>query len=356
MADDMGEKTEQPTGRKLEDARNKGQLAKSIDLSAPLEMIGAVALIWLLGPLFLAGCQEVLRALLGGAPLTVLLSPSESLRSLGWGLTRVMVIAGPLMLLMAVVTIAAQLQQVSFLFTLEPLRPKPEKLNPIAGFGRIFSTRSAVKTLIALIKLVVVGVVVYRVIMAHAQEIASLPALGALAGLGAMSWIVLKVIMWVLAMMLAIGVADWMYQRWQHTQDLKMTRHEVKDDRKESDGDPEMKAKRQRIARDIATQRAKNAVPKADVVVTNPTHFAVALKYDADRMAAPIVVAKGEDYMALRIREIAAASGVPIVERPPLARALYAGVKVGQMVKPELFEAVAEVLAHVYKLEKRKAG
>jgi len=356
MADDMGEKTELPTGRKLEDARQKGQLAKSIDLSAPLEMIGAVALIWWLGPMMLAGCQEVMRALLGAAPLTVMLAPAEALRSLGWGMSRVMMIAGPLMVMMAVVAVAAQLQQVSFLFTLEPLRPKPEKLNPITGFGRIFSLRSVVKTLVSLVKLIVVGVVVYRVIMAHAQEIASLPALTALAGLGAMSWIVLKVIIWVLAMMLIIGVADWMYQRWQHTQDLKMTRHEVKDDRKESDGDPEMKARRQRIARDIATQRAKNQVPKADVVVTNPTHFAVALKYDADRMAAPVVVAKGEDYMALRIREIAAAHGVPIVERPPLARALYSGVKVGQMVKPELFEAIAEVLALVYKLDKRKAG
>ncbi len=356
MADDMGEKTEQPTGRKLEDARQKGQLPKSIDLSAPLEMFGAVALIWMLGPMFLAGCKEVMRALLGTAPLLELLSPGESLRSLGWGLSRVLLIAAPLMVLMAVISIAAQLQQVQFLFTLEPLRPKPEKLNPISGFKRIFSLRGAVKTLVSIVKLVIVVVVVYKVIMAHAQELAALPALSAVAGLGVMSWIVLKVILWVLLLMLAIGVADWMYQRWQHTQDLKMTRHEVKDDRKESDGDPEMKARRQRIARDIATQRAKNAVPKADVVVTNPTHFAVALKYDADRMAAPIVVAKGEDFMALRIREIAAANGVPIVERPPLARALYSGVKVGQMVKPELFEAVAEVLAQVYKLEKRKAG
>jgi flagellar biosynthetic protein FlhB len=151
--------------------------------------------------------------------------------------------------------------------------------------------------------------------------------------------------------MLIIGVADYMYQRWQYTQDLKMTRHEVTDERKSMEGDPEIKARRFRMARQMALQRVNQAVPKADVIVTNPTHFSVALRYDAETMAAPRVVAKGVDFLAMRIRQIAMTHGVPIVERPPLARALYYGVEVGRDVPAEHYQAVAELLAYVYRLD-----
>lgn len=353
MADDMGEKTEAPSGRKLSEARDKGQIPKSLDLSAAVDLIGAFVLIWWMGPLLVRGCEEVMRRLLAGGGDW--LSASEAMRTASWAMLRALMIAGPMMLLMMVVVFISQVQQVQLNFTLQPLMPKLERLNPIAGVGKLFSTRNLVKTLVSILKLCVVGTVIYLVVQAEMRKVVALPALGAVEAMGVLSMIVLKVVMWILGLMLAIGVVDWMYQRWQHNQDLKMTKQEVKDERKNSDGDPEVRAKRMKIAREMASQRAKNEVPKADVVVTNPTHYAVALKYDADKMAAPRVVAKGEDYMALRIREIAAAHGVPIVERPPLARALYAKTKVGQQISAELFEAVAEVLAYVYRL-KRKAS
>ncbi len=356
MADDMGEKTEEPTSRKLEDSRNKGQVPKSLDLSAPLDMLGASVLIWFMGPLLVAASAEVMRRLLAPPGIGAVLSAEDAVRSFVWAMIRLGVIALPIMLLMAMIAIVAQLQQVKFLFTLEPLRPKPEKLNPVTGTAKLFSTRNLVKTIVNVLKIIVVSVVVWMAVSSSAEEIAALPVLGVVEAFRTMTLVVMKVVFWTVAVLLVIGLADWWYQKWQHNRDLRMTRHEVKEDRKNSDGDPEMKARRQRIARDIAMQRAKSAVPKADVVIANPTHFAVALRYDAETMAAPVVVAKGEDFMAFRIREIAAAHGVPIVERPPLARALYATAKVGQTVKPEFFEAVAEVLAYVYRMEKRMAS
>jgi flagellar biosynthetic protein FlhB len=263
------------------------------------------------------------------------------------------------MALLWVTAYLVQLHQVRLLWTLEPLKAKLERLNPVSGVKKLFSRKNLVKTLVNIAKLTIAMAVVALVVRAHAQEIAGLPALGAVEALTVVGRHVLETALYLLAVLLIIGLIDWYYQKWQHLQDLRMTKQEVKDEQKSNDGNPEVKARRMRIAREIALQRARNEVPKADVVVTNPTHFAVALRYDAQRMAAPVVVARGEDWMAFRIREIAAAHGVPIVEKPALARALYATVKVGQMVRPELFEAVAEVLAYVYRLSQRvtpKAG
>ncbi|CAN5863561.1 flagellar biosynthesis protein FlhB [soil metagenome] len=352
---DLGEKTEAPTQRKLDDAREQGQVARSPDLAAPLDLIAAAGLFWFLGPMLVSACAEVVRVLLS-PDAGVWLSSEQAIQAVSWSLLRIIVIAGPIMLLITLAAAAVQVQQVKLHLTAIPLMPKLERLNPIAGFQRLLSLRSAVKTTVSLIKLCVMLAVVWAVTRAHADELAILPTLGAVEAFHAMARIVLQVIAWILALMLALGVADWMYQKWQHEKDLRMTRQEIKDERKMMDGDPEMKARRQRIGREIAMQRAKTEVPKADVVITNPTHFAVALKYDQLRSAAPVVVAKGEDFMAFRIRELAAAHGIPIVERPPLARAIYANTKVGQQIKAELFEAVAEVLAYVYRLQKRKAG
>jgi len=166
----------------------------------------------------------------------------------------------------------------------------------------------------------------------------------------------LRVALWTLAVLLILGIIDWAYQKWQHNQDLKMTRHEVKDERRASEGDLETKARRLRFARSLMVQRLQHDVPKADVVVTNPTHFSVALKYESGEMSAPRVVAKGADEMAMRIRYIAKTHGVPIVERPPLARALFKDVPVGKEIPAHHYQAVAEVLSYVYRLEGKAAG
>jgi flagellar biosynthetic protein FlhB len=353
MADDMGERTEQPTPKKISDARNKGNLARSLDLAAAVNLSVALLLVWFLGGSLVRELAEIMTRALGD-PTLAAFTALDGWRQVGqWVAARAVWLLVPFMALLWVAAYLVQLHQVRLLWTLEPLKAKLERLNPVSGVKRLLSRKNLVKTVVNIAKLTIAIAVVALVVRAHLQEIAGLPALGGVEALAVVGRHVLETALYLLAVLLVIGLIDWYYQQWQHLQDLRMTRQEVKDEQKTNDGNPEVKARRMRIAREIALQRARHEVPRADVVVTNPTHVAVALRYDAQRMAAPVVVARGEDWMAFRIREIAAAHGVPIVERPALARALYATVKVGQMVRPELFEAVAEVLAYVYRLSRR---
>lgn len=357
MAEDLGERTELPTERRRSEARQRGQVARSIELSAAVILSAAVAVILIFAEAMLRGLALLTRRLLSeeslGAGLTV-----DSLRpdvlAGGWEALR---LAAPLMLAMVLVALASGLGQVGFIITTEPLVPKWNKLNFITNFSKLLNKRALVKGAIDLFKLSLILTVVVLVVRSHYAELAALSNLGLLAASAEGARICRDVAMWVLLVLLIMGIVDYSYQRWQLTRDLRMTRSEVKDERKSTEGDPEVKARRLRMARQIAMQRLGVDVPRADVIVTNPTHYAVAIRYDADAgMNAPKVVAKGADYLAMKIRYIAAAHGVPIVERPPLARALYNDVPVGREIRAEHFEAVAEVLAYVYRLEGRLAG
>lgn len=350
MAEDLGNKTEDPTAKRLSDAREKGQIAKSIDLSGALDMIGAAALIWLFGTTVVAGLSEVMRGLLADNAPSGWLDAESAPLLFGWALARGFAVVWPMMAIMFGLVLAIQLQQVGFLFTTKPLEPKVDKLNPFTGFGKLFNTKSAVKTLLNTVKLAGVSAVVFAFTSVHMHEIARLPRLELPAAQKMIFVLLLELMCWLLAAMLVIGVADYFYQLFQHKKDLKMTKQEVKDEHKTSEGDLEMRARRQRMGREMITQQLKSAVPKADVIVTNPTHYAVALRYDPATGAAPVVLAKGADYVALRIREIAAANGVPIMEKPALARALYNSVPVGREVPTQFYEAVAELLAFVYRI------
>ena len=251
----------------------------------------------------------------------------------------------------ALVAGIAQFLQVGWVLTTKPLKPNFGKLNPISGVKRLFSKRSLMKSILNSVKLVFVLAVAYAVIAGFVPKIIGLPALGAMQGMMLIARMLLALAIWLAAVLLVIGLIDWLYQKWQHAEDLKMTKQQVKDERRSMEGDPQIKGRRLRMMRDIVLQQIQANVPLADVVVTNPTHFAVALRYDAETMNAPRVVAKGADYMAQRIRLVAAASGVPIIERPPLARGLYFGAEPGQEISSEYYEAVAEILAYVYRLE-----
>lgn len=357
MAEDLGERTEAPSDRKRGEARDKGQIARSPELSATLDLIGAVVLVIYFGGDLLGNLANLTRAVLSStAPGSALENGVEGVpQLLGWALLRAVASAAPIVALMFVIVFLVQLSQVRFLFTLEPLQPKLERLNPIKGFGRLFSRRNLLKSGIAAVKLLIIAAVVVYLTAQRFQMLASLPALELIPAFHTMGRVLLDIVVWMLLLMLVIGVADYMYQRWQHTEDLKMTKQEVKDERKSSEGDADVKGRRIRMARQMIMEQMRKAVPTADVIVTNPTHFSVALKYDDD-MAAPKVIAKGADFMAFRIREIAAANGVPIVEKPALARALYAKVQVGEEVRPEFYQAVAEVLAYVYRLNQHAAA
>jgi flagellar biosynthesis protein FlhB len=354
MAEDLGERTEQPTGRRLSEARERGQVAKSQDLTAATDLITAVVMIAAGGGAALAVFAGMMRRVLEGQSAGGWLDGTSIRATVVWVGWQGAKVALPAVLVMALMALIGQVVQVGWHISTEPLAPKINRLNPFTGIGRVFSRRNVTKTGVNSVKLVLVGIVAAVLIYRMLPAIAALPALEMLPGLYKTARMGLELAIWLLAILLLLGFVDFFYQRWQHSKDLRMTRQEVKEERRSMEGDPEMKARRFRMARELAMHRIQQAVPRADVVVTNPTHFAVALQYDQAKMHAPKVVAKGADLLALRVRQVAAAHAVPIVERPPLARGLYWGVEVGREIDPEFYEAVAEVLAYVYRLKPKE--
>jgi flagellar biosynthetic protein FlhB len=354
LAEDMGEKTEQPTPRRRSEARNQGQVAKSTDLSAAIDLGGATVILVALGGGLLAAMADMLRRALeaeGSGPMTVAAVKPAMLAAMGAGARAIL----PMLLLVFAVAAAAQFMQVGWLFTTRPIQPKFDKLNPASGLKKLANKRNAVKAAVNSLKMCVIVLVAWLVLRGEVGKILSLPLMEMPGAFYAMGRLVLNLAIWLLVVLLIIGIIDWSYQRWQHNQDLRMTKQEVKDERRAMEGDPEIKSRRMRMAMEIAMQRLERAVPEADVIVTNPTHFSVAIKYDQATMRAPRVTAKGADFLAFRIRHLAIMNGVPIVERPPLARALFHGCEEGQEVHPEHYQAVAEVLAYVYRMEGQAA-
>ncbi|MGD1916318.1 MAG: flagellar biosynthesis protein FlhB [Phycisphaerales bacterium] len=355
MADDPGERTEEPTAQKLKKARERGQVGRSQDFGAVVMMAGAAILLLAFGLLATGMMFGVMRDVLGGSAPGRQVVVGDITAILVWLGGRATVILVPTMLLMFLVAALSQVVQVGFALSPEALTPKLDRLNPVAGFKRVMGPKGWVKFIMDFTKVILITIVVVIVVMRWLPALGQLPhsdlRTGTIVALRAM----IELVAWMLLALLIIGFADLKYQKWQHRYDNKMTKQEVKEEQKSMDGDPEMKQRRSRVAREIAMQRVQQDVPNADVVVTNPTHFSVALKYDSKTMAAPEVVAKGADYVALKIREVARTHGVPVVERPPLARALYRGVDVGQAISPEHYEAVAEVLAYVYRIDNRQA-
>lgn len=356
MAEDLGDKTEAPSARRLFEARDRGNIARSADLAAAIVLTAAAVVLASFGADMMGGLGSMMRVELSSGAGDL----SDDLATVGAHLRqtalRGVILAAPVVALLAVAAYAAHFIQVGWLFTTKPLEPQLSRLNLLKGLGQIFSQRNLVKSVASVLKLAGIVAVSWVLVGREAAALAALPGLTAAAGFVHMFALVLRLSLWILLFLGVLGLGDYLYQKWKHSEDLKMTKQEVKEERKTSDGDPEVKARRMRIARQIAMQRLRADVPKADVVVTNPTHYAVALRYDSSKMRAPKVVAKGADYLALQIRTIAAQSGVPIVERAPLARALFRSVKVGQEIPAEQYEAVAEVLAYVYRLEGRRAG
>jgi flagellar biosynthetic protein FlhB len=355
LAEDLGEKTEQPTGRRRGEARNKGQVGKSADFGSAVVLTGAVvAMVFYTKPL-LDSMKRIMRYPLspeGLDPFTADTRITTDTTIIAIETAKVLV---PIMLILVAVAYFSGVSQVGFMLARESLKPSFSRMNPVKGVEKLFSKRTFVKGGIDLLKVLVIALVVWILISQRKEQLLSLAGLPLLEGIVNAARLMLEVAIWVLVVLFALGITDLVYQKWQTTEDLKMTRHEVKDERKSTEGDIETKRRRFNLARQMAMQRIQQDVPQADVVVTNPTHFSVALKYDTKRSDAPRVIAKGADYLALRIRQVAAAASIPIIERPPLARSLYANVEIGQEINPEHFEAVAEVLAYVYKLEGRQA-
>lgn len=351
-----GEKTEKPTAKRLSDARAKGQVAKSQDFNAALLLIAAS---WMMANMG----GYVINTLYGQMKYTfgkLLISPTvlhpmtrvtfetlfiSTIQAMIWLLL-------PFLLTMAVTAILSNLVQVRPLLTMQAIAPKLDKLNPLNGFKRFFSTRSIVEVVKALIKMTVIGACGTSIIQNHLPDILGLGAVEVPVAWATILSIAGDVAKWACIWFFIMGMIDWRYQAWEFEKQLRMSKQDIKDERKNSDGDPMMKNRMKQLGMKMIRTRQLAAVPTADVVITNPTHYAIALKYDPDIAPAPVVVAKGKDIFAQKIKEVAKENNVPMVENRPLARSLYPLVEVDAMVPPELFVAVAEVLAYVFSKNK----
>ncbi len=347
-----GEKTEEPTSKKRSDAAKKGQVAKSQEVNTAFVLLIGFFVLKLLWEYIYANIADYTIYTYSHLMRSV---DTESVTELFLGIILLLVkTAFPIMLAIMAVGLAINFYQVGLIFSTEKLEPKLSNLNPINGFGRIFSKRSLVELIKSLLKIAIIGFFLYLYLK---DEIPFMPQFiyyDLETSLVEISKIIFNMVFQVIAVIMIMAVLDFAYQKWQLTQDLKMTKQEVKDEFKQMEGDPQIKGKIKQKQREMAMMRMMQEVPKADVIVTNPTHFAVALSYHKG-MSAPIVLAKGQDLVAMKIKEIARQSRVPIVENKPLARALYASVEVGENVPQELYKAVAEVLAYVYRLKHRYA-
>jgi len=350
-----GEKSEAPTPRRRQEARNEGNVPKSMDFNAAVLMLVGVVVLYVFGGQMAGHIKLAMAAYLDSAHAANI-TRSDDLSGLAAyaGYLLVTVLA-PLLLMLFIFGLAVNITQVGFMVTLKPLQPSFKKLNPYSGLKNMFGPRAWVRFGMSLGKLFLImgyGAWIIHLELPRIITLAELPIISAFVVAAEMTfWLAVKLGV----LLLILALLDVTYQRFQHEQDMKMTKQDVKEEMKRMEGDPQIKQRRTRVARQLALQRVQGSVPQADVIVTNPTHFAVALKYDSDSMRAPKVVAKGADFMAMRIRQIAAVHGVPIVERKEVARSLFRSVEVGQEVPPELYNAVAEILAYVYRLSRRSA-
>jgi flagellar biosynthetic protein FlhB len=356
VADDLGEKTEEATPKRRQEAREEGQVARSQDLGGALLLIvGTLAVaalaFWMLGQARLA-----IAAVLDAGVVADPIDPDGAWKTIVYVGNAAIRIGAPVLLIAWGASYLAHFTQVGWLFSPKAVAPKTSKLNPINGFRRVFGLSGLVKAILDALKVLIVAVVAVLTVQQHIHSIAVMPYLSLMECLATAGSLLLDLALRVLVVLLFLGVIDYAYQRWRHNQDLKMTKQQVKDEMKQTEGDPDVKRRRMRMQQQIAMQRLSVAVPKADVVVTNPEHIAVAIRYAAEEMNAPKVVAKGADYLALRIRQLAMQHGIPVIERKPLARALYRQVAVGQEIPPDFYAAVAEVLAYVYRLSGKMAG
>ncbi|MCK9984350.1 MAG: flagellar biosynthesis protein FlhB [Azoarcus sp.] len=350
MAEDSDlEKTEQPSSRRLEQAREEGQVPQSRELSTFLVLIAGVGALWMMGEWISGRMLGMLRA--GFAIERARAFDAKlMLESFGDLFNDALLTMMPLFGVLMVAAIAAPVLMGGFVFAPKMLGLKLERMNPIQGIGRMFSMHGLAELVKSLLKAAVVGLMgVYAVWREH-EHIFGLTGEAVEAAVPDFLEMVLFATLLIIMGLAILALIDVPFQLWQYNKKLRMTKEEVKRESKEQEGDPQMKGRIRAMQREMARRRMMTQVPKADVVVTNPTHFSVALKYDADKMRAPIVVAKGRGEVALKIRELAKEHKVPMLEAPPLARALYKHCELEQAVPGALYTAVAEVMAYVYQL------
>lgn len=346
------EKTEKATPKKKDDARKKGQIARSSDLPGSFIMMFTFMGFLMMGGYYKQHVMNLFDNLFENWLLMEL--TTGNVMSLFTDITtELLLILAPIFAVTILVGILGNVVQFGFLLTGDPLKMKISKLNPIKGFKQIFSAKTIVEFLKSVLKLSIIGVLVFIAISKEWDRILVLTSLPVEQIFSYAAGVTVRLGIEIGAVLAVLALADFFYQKFEHAKSLRMSKQDIKDEYKKSEGDPMIKGRIRERQRKMAMQRMMQEVPKADVIITNPTHFAIALKYDAANMEAPKIIAKGMDHVALRIREVAKENGIITMENKPLARALYERAEIGDVIPPDLFQAVAEVLAYVYKMKGR---
>ncbi|NLD92204.1 MAG: flagellar biosynthesis protein FlhB [Fibrobacter sp.] len=353
MADTSEEKTEAPSEKRRQDAREKGNVAKSQEINSVIVLLTGILLLKVMGPWILEELGKCVVDFLTLCSDTTM-NETRFFKMTYMALITVAKVTLPLAGGILVLGVIANIAQIGFLLTFKPLMPKLEKIDPIKGFQRLFSMRSLVETIKNILKLSVIAIVAYVTLKKEFDTMLTLSD----ASVGTIWFftvgVAFEVIIKIAMVLVVLAVLDLAYQRYDNEKKLKMSKQEVKEEHKSMEGDPQIKARIKSLQREMARRRMMEEVPKATVVVTNPTHLAIALRYEPSEGDAPVVIAKGKLVIAQRIKELAYKHNIPVIEDKPLARAMYDKVEIGMPIPVEFFTAVAEILAYVFKLKNRK--
>jgi flagellar biosynthetic protein FlhB len=355
MADDeQGERSEQATDARREEFRKRGQVAHTRELGGALMLLVAAMSVYMLGRFFFSNLYDLFSHTLGPDLVQTIRQGdySDILKFTG---AKAIFLIFPVVGAATLLGVASSFIQTGFLQVEDAMMPDINKINPLEGFKRIFSLRGLVEWLKSLLKLTGISVVLYFLLKSEVKQVPFLMTFSVEQILVYVGGVIFKLFFAIGLISLGLALADYFFQRWDLERKMMMTKQEIKEEVKQREGDPMIKARIRRVQRDVANKRMMEKVPKADVIVTNPTHIAIALRYGAD-LPAPQVIAKGADLVAERIKAIAREHNIPIVENKPLARTIYKTLKLGQVIPRELFVAVAEVLSYVFKLKKKKVG
>ena len=350
-----GQKTEDATSKKLSDARKEGKVAKSSEIIMAVSLLGLFLVLkyyaLYLGSQFIGGFR-------GMYSLMSMEAHDESARNVllaavGRALFEVVILVAPFFIMAVLIALVGNIAQVGWKISTKPMEPDITKFNPVSGAKKLFNKDKLIELLKSVLKISAVSYMVYTVLSKKVDELLLLYDMGLIQAIGLISGIVIDIGIRISILFILIGIFDIYYQKRKFKEDMKMTKQEVKDEYKNSEGDPQVKGKIRGKMREASQRRMMQELPKADVVITNPTHLAVAIKYDKDTAQAPVVIAKGADYIAEKIKNVARENKIEIVENKPLARMLYYNVEIGNEIPVELYQMVAEVLAYVYRLQNK---
>lgn len=346
------DKTEDPTQRRFEKAREEGNVAISTEISSVMIMVVSLLTVLGMGD-FIYGRIEALFETFFLNSQMALENQSHAVAYLGLAFQYGLEAMAPILIVLMVTALVVNLIQTKGAFSLKAMKPKPEKLNPITGIQNIFSKKGFVELAKGMFKLLIMGFIVYITVFPNMDHFVSFSVMPLEYNISEAGYYVLLFLGRIFAALFILAIADAIYQQYQHKEDLKMTKKEVKDERKETEGDPHVKSKRKKMGQSFRQKRLDHAVMESDVVVTNPTHYAIALQYDPENDNAPIVMTKGQRLRAQKIKDLAKEFDIPIVENKPVAQALFASAEVDQHIPEDLYRAVAEILAYVYKLKNK---